>query len=260
MSDTVLIDRDGDVATLTLNRPAALNAMTPELMTALHDRLMAIADDGAARAVLLTGAGEGFCSGQDLRQTGDDLFSPTICDRVERHYLPIFALIRNMPMPVVAAVNGVAAGGGCSLALACDIVFAARSARFVQVFSRIGIAPDLGSTYIVPRLVGRQRALAMMMTNDPVDAETAAAWGLIWRAVDDDRLMTEALAFAARLAAGPTRALAMTRRLVDAGEAASFEAQFRHEMTVQAGLLASDDAREAVRAFIEKRPARFSGK
>jgi len=249
----------GDVALVTLNRPKALNAMTRESMGRL-DALLADLDAGRkARAVLLTGAGRGFCAGQDLT-IGETMEGTAIRELIENHYLPVFQRIRNLSMPVIAAVNGVAAGGGCSLALAADVTFAAESASFVQVFSRIGIAPDLGSTYLLPRLIGRQRALAMMMTNDPVPAKVAEDWGMIYKAVPDEALIDEALAFAARLASGPTLALALTRRSVDQAENHTFDEQFRYEAALQIEALGTDDAKEAVAAFVEKRKARFTGR
>jgi 2-(1,2-epoxy-1,2-dihydrophenyl)acetyl-CoA isomerase len=176
-----------------------------------------------------------------------------------KHYWPAFRAIRECPVPVVVAVNGVAAGGGCSLALAADMIVAARSASFLQVFSRIALVPDLGSTWLLPRLVGRQRALEMMMLNEPLSAERARDWGIVREVFDDHALLDGALALAQRLAQGPTRALVATRRLVDEGEHATYEAQFRRELEVQADVRTSADALEGRTAFVERRPPRFTG-
>lgn len=255
---TVLREDRGAVALLTLNRPQALNAMTREMMTRLRQMLDALHTDRSVRAVVLTGAGRGFCAGQDLA-IGEPLAGSAVRELIEECYLPVFQRLRNLRQPVIVAVNGVAAGGGCGLALAGDISFAAESASFIQVFSRIGLAPDMGSTYFLPRLIGRQRALAMMMSNDPVPAAQAADWGLIYQAVPDAELLATVLDYASRLAAGPTLALSLTRRLVDQGMAHSFEEQFRYEAAVQMEALASDDATEAISAFNEKRQANFRG-
>jgi 2-(1,2-epoxy-1,2-dihydrophenyl)acetyl-CoA isomerase len=177
-----------------------------------------------------------------------------------RLYLPVFRALRECRVPVIAAVNGVAAGGGFSLALACDIVLAAQSASFIQVFSRIALVPDLGSTWTLPRLVGRQRALALMLSNQPLPAAVAKEWGIALDVVADDRLMSEAKNLAHRLAEGPTRTLAATRQLVDEGVGASFEAQFRRELEVQQVMFQTADAREGVAAFTERRKARFTGR
>ncbi len=245
------------VATLTLNRPQTLNALTFAMMFEVQDALARIEEDKDIRALVFTGAGRGFCSGQDLTDrlpNGSDLVQ-----EVMGAYIRAIQMIRTSRVPVVMAINGTAAGGGCALALAGDIILAAQSAKFIQVFSRIGLIPDCGSTYLVPRAIGRARALQMMMTNDPLLADQALEWGLINACHEDDKLMSAALGLAARLAKGPTRALAAARAMVDEGEHQSFEAQCRRELEVQCDIRESFDAKEGVAAFVEKRPAAFRG-
>lgn len=255
--DEVLVARKGAVGVLTLNDPQSLNAMTPDLLGALAKAVASVSGEAGIRALVLTGAGRGFCSGQNLKafQTlGSDIVSG-----VMTHYWPAIRALRECAVPVVVAVNGVAAGGGCSLAMAGDIILAARSAKFIQVFSRIGLVPDLGSSWLLPRLVGRQRALEMMLLNEPIPAATAKEWGMVRDVLDDDKLLDAAVALAARLAEGPTKALVATRRLLDESELATFAAQFRREIEVQAEIRTSADALEGRKAFVEKRPARFTG-
>ena len=248
---------DGKVATLTLNRPEALNSMTFDLMYEIQDALKIIDENKDIRALILTGAGRGFCAGQDLRNR-----PPADADIVELYtgcYFDSINGIRNCRVPVITAVNGVAAGGGFSLALAGDILLAARSAKFIQVFSRIGLAPDLGSTYLLPQAIGRSRSLRLMMTNEPLSAEKALDWGLVSDVFDDDKLMTEAKTLAAKLADGPTYALHMTRQAVDESVDNDFKTQFRRELEINAELRDCYDSREGVAAFLEKRQAVFKG-
>src|SRR5436190_16835472 len=251
-------ERDDNVGVLTLDEPATLNAMTPDLLGDLAIAIREMTDDPEVRALVLTGAGRGFCSGQNLKAAailGDD-----IVNGVMTHYWPAFRALRECRVPVVVAVNGVAAGGGFSLAMAGDMIVAARSASFIQVFSRIALVPDLGSTWLLPRLVGRQRALELMMTNEPLSAERAREWGLVRDVFDDDKLMEAALSLAQRLAQGPTRALVATRMLLEESEHASYAAQFRREIEVQSEMRKSADALEGRAAFVEKRKASFSGR
>jgi 2-(1,2-epoxy-1,2-dihydrophenyl)acetyl-CoA isomerase len=214
--------------------------------------------DHAVRALVLTGAGRGFCSGQNLKAS--EALGEDVAAGVMRFYWPAFKALRECRVPVVVAVNGVAAGGGFSLAMAGDMILAARSASFIQVFSRIGLVPDLGSTWLLPRLVGRQRALELMLLNEPLSADNAQEMGLVRQVVDDARLMEEALALARRLADGPTRALVSTRALVEESEHATYEAQFRREIELQATFRKSADAIEGRNAFVEKRTASFTGR
>jgi 2-(1,2-epoxy-1,2-dihydrophenyl)acetyl-CoA isomerase len=250
--------RDGAVGILTLDEPATLNAMTPDLLGALAAAVAEMTRDDGIRALVLTGEGRGFCSGQNLKAS--EALGEDIAAGVMRYYWPAFRTLRECRVPVVVAVNGVAAGGGFSLAMAGDMIVAARSASFIQVFSRIGLVPDLGSTWLLPRLVGRQRALELMLLNEPLSAETARAIGLVRQVVDDARLTEEAVAPARRLADGPTRALVATRALLEESEHACYEAQFRREIERQAEICKSADAIEGRNAFVEKRKAKFTGK
>ena len=250
--------RDGSVGVLTLSEPASLNAMTPELLGGLAAAIAEMTGDAGLRALVLTGEGRGFCSGQNLKAS--EALGTDIVAGVMRHYWPAFAALRECRVPVVVAVNGVAAGGGFSLAMAGDIIVAARSASFIQVFSRIGLVPDLGSSWLLPRLIGRQRALELMLLNEPLSAERALEWGLVRQVVDDERLLEEAMKLAQRLAQGPTRALVATRALLEESEHSSYSAQFRREIEVQARIRRSEDALEGRNAFVEKRAPRFSGR
>ena len=259
MSDftDILFTVDAGVATLTLNRPETRNALTLAMMGEVREALAIVEADRAIRALIVTGAGAGFCSGQDLRNRPP--MGVDIARMLMQSYYPAIAAIRDCRVPVVTAVNGTVAGGGFALALAGDMVLAARCAKFIQVFSRIGLIPDLGSTYLLPRAIGRARALKMMLTNDPIPAQQALEWGMIADCVDDAELMPAARALAARLASGPTLALVATRRMVDEGEHNDFETQFRRELEVQRAMRESRDSREGVAAFLEKRAAVFRG-
>jgi 2-(1,2-epoxy-1,2-dihydrophenyl)acetyl-CoA isomerase len=251
-------ERADAVGVLTLDEPATLNAMTPDLLGDLAVAIGEMTDDPQVRALVVTGAGRGFCSGQNLKAAqilGDDIVAG-----VMRYYWPTFKALRECRVPIVMAVNGVAAGGGFSLAMAGDMIVAARSASFIQVFSRIALVPDLGSTWLLPRLVGRQRALELMMSNEPLSAELAKEWGLVREVFDDAGLLDGALTLAARLANGPTRTLVATRRLLDESEHATYADQFRREIETQAEIRLSADAVEGRNAFLEKRAARFSGR
>lgn len=250
--------RDGAVGLLTLDEPASLNAMTPDLLGDLARTVREMTDDTGIRALVLTGAGRGFCSGQNLKAfqaLGDDIVAG-----VMHHYWPALAALRECRVPIVMAVNGVAAGGGFSLAMSGDIILAARTASFIQVFSRIGLVPDLGSTWLLPRLIGRQRSLELMLLNEPLSAERAKDWGLVREVFDDGLLIDGAMALARRLAEGPTRTLVATRRLLEDSEHASYAEQFRREIEAQADIRKSQDALEGRAAFLEKRPARFTGR
>ena len=257
---TVLIERVGKAAALTLNRPDKLNAFNEAMHTELRAALDAIEADGAVRAVLLTGAGRGFCAGQDLRdrQVTPGL-SVDLGATLEALYNPLIRRIRALPMPVVCAVNGVAAGAGANLALACDIVLAARSARFIQAFCKLGLIPDSGGTYWLPRLVGDARARALALLGEPVGAEQAEAWGLVWRAVEDDRLAEEARTLVERLADGPTHGYALTKRALQASWHNDLGAQLDFERDLQREAGHSRDYQEGVAAFLEKRAPRFEG-
>ena len=253
---TVLVGTTGAVRTLTLNRPAALNSFTAAMHGELLPALQQAADDTSIRAVIITGAGRAFCAGQDLgdpAMTGD----VDVGAVVERFYRPLATRVRTMPVPVIAAVNGVAAGAGANLALCCDFVVAARGASFIQAFSKIGLVPDCGGTWLLPRLVGRARALGLAMTGDRLAAEEAQRIGLIWQCVDDAALMDGALALAQRLALLPSRALAQTRRLIDAALPMDFASALAQEADAQRELGHAADFAEDVAAFFAKRTPVF---
>lgn len=243
------------VATITLQRPQALNALTIDLMAELRQAVARANDDAAVRAVVLTGEGRGFCAGQDLKNRLPD--GVDVVDALMDAYHPAVAALRSCRVPVTAAVNGVAAGAGFSLALACDFIVAAASARFICSFSRIALVPDLGATYMLPRAIGRARALRVMMTGEPITGPVAEDWGLAVACVPDAELMAWSQNWARQLAASPTRALRETRVLVDAAEDNSFDVQFRNELLVQRELRDAPDSREGVQAFLQKRPAVF---
>jgi 2-(1,2-epoxy-1,2-dihydrophenyl)acetyl-CoA isomerase len=255
----VLVHSAGAVRVLTLNRPAALNSFTREMHALLMPALQDAADDSTVRAVVITGAGRGFCAGQDLTDgmAASEGGEVDVGAVIERHYRPLATRVRSMPVPVIAAVNGVAAGAGANFALCCDIVIAARSASFIQAFSRIGLVPDCGGTWLLPRLVGRARALGYAMTGDKLPAEEAARIGLIWQCVDDGALMESALALASRLATLPSRALAETRRALDASTTMDFGAAITLEADTQRELGRAQDFAEGVAAFLGKRPPVF---
>jgi 2-(1,2-epoxy-1,2-dihydrophenyl)acetyl-CoA isomerase len=251
----ILYEVSEAIATITLHRPQALNALTVELMAELHQAVLRAEEDPAVRALVLTGAGRGFCAGQDLKHRLPD--GVNIEDALMVAYHPAVAALRHCRVPVTAAVNGVAAGAGFSLALACDFIVAAESARFIASFSRIALVPDLGMTYMLPRAIGRARALRVMMTGEPVMGSQAEAWGLAVACVPPEDLQPWSRRWAQQLAASPTRALRETRRLVDATDANSFDQQFREELRIQNALRDSEDTREGVQAFLDKRAAVF---
>ena len=257
-TSTILMSVAGAVATITLNRPDKLNAFTNEMHAELGDALDHVASNGA-RVLVLTGAGRGFCAGQDLGQRrGDGV--PDLGETLEKFYNPLIRRLRALELPVIAAVNGVAAGAGMSLALAADIVIAARSASFLQAFARVGLLPDAGSTWMLPRLIGPARARGLALLAEKISAEQAEAWGLIWRCVDDESLLPEVGALAIRLAAAPTLALARIKRALDLAEENSLDSQLEVERRYQSELGRSADYREGVAAFLDKRVANFTGR
>ncbi len=258
--EPVLLEKlEEGVLTLTLNRPDRLNAFNDAMHEALADAIRRAGENDEVRVVILTGAGKGFCGGQDLGDRAMVLSGgrPDLGETIDKRYNPLIRALRRLPKPIVCAVNGAAAGAGANLALACDIVLAARSARFLQAFARIGLVPDSGGTWFLPRLVGEARARALMMLADPIGAEQAEAWGMIYRAVDDDQLMGVAREIAARLSAGPTHALGLMKRAFAASSANSLDAQLDLERDLQRQAGMADEYVEGVSAFLEKRPANF---
>lgn len=258
----VLHDRRDGYSVVTLNRPHRLNAFTEELHLALAAAIDSCAADDDCRALIITGAGRGFCAGQDLADRDPTLLgdSPDLGMTLETYYNPLVLKLRNLGKPVICAVNGVAAGAGANIALACDVVLAARSATFIQAFSRIGLIPDAGGTWWLTQRLGEARAKALALTGDPLPAEQAAEWGLIWKAVDDHALMKEAETLAARLAAGPSRAYALTKKAIQAASRNALEDQLAMERELQREAGRSDDYKEGVAAFLEKRPADYRRK
>jgi 2-(1,2-epoxy-1,2-dihydrophenyl)acetyl-CoA isomerase len=259
---TILFEIAGGVATLTLNRPDKLNAFSAAMHEELREAMQRIRAAAGLRALLITGNGRGFCAGQDLseRVMQDGAAPFDLGSTLEKNYNPLVRGLRELPIPVICAVNGVAAGAGCNFALACDIVIAARSASFIEVFSRIGLIPDACGTYVLPRLVGMARAMGLSLTAEPISAEQAAAWGLIWKCIDDDQLTATARELTQRFAAGPTRAYALIKQALYASPANTLEQQLALEATLQREAGRSADFQEGVKAFLEKRPAQFTGR
>jgi 2-(1,2-epoxy-1,2-dihydrophenyl)acetyl-CoA isomerase len=260
-SHPLLMDVSAGVATLTLNRPGRLNSFTEALHAALRDAVERVRADRSVRALVITGAGRAFCAGQDLteREMAPGDTPPDLGASLERNYRPLVLALRALPMPVIAAVNGVAAGAGASLALACDVVIAARSATFLQAFGKIGLVPDAGGTYFLTRHLGAPRAMGLALFGEKLPAEKAEAWGLIWKCVDDAELMPTVRGLAEQLAGGPTLAYARTKAALHAAERQALEQQIDLEIELQRSLGASADYREGVSAFIEKRAPLFTG-
>ena len=254
---SILAARSGAVAPLTLNRPAAMNSFTTAMHAELIAALNAAADDAEVRCVVITGAGRGFCAGQDL---SDPMAAPgnDLGHLIAGTYAPLVERIRSMPVPMIAAVNGVAAGAGANLALCCDFVIAARSASFIQAFSKIGLVPDTGGTWLLPRLVGNARALGLAMLGDKVPAADAAAMGMIWQYVDDAALVDTVTALATRLAGMPTQALVATRQALSAAQDMNLAGALANEAQLQSRFGAAHDYLEGVDAFRHKRAPRFT--
>lgn len=260
MSETILTEDHGDWLEVVLNRPDRLNAFTDEMHLALRAALEGARDQGK-RALLLTGAGRGFCAGQDLGDRNPDAMDgpPDLGRTVRTFYAPLVRLIRSLNFPVVCAVNGVAAGAGANLSLAADIVLAAESAKFIQSFSKVGLIPDTGGTYHLPRLLGEARAKGLALTGEPLSAQQAADWGLIWKCLPDADLMAEARALTAKLAAGPTLGLGLTKTLIQASATHTLTSQLELEAEAMKTCGESADYAEGVRAFLQKRQPAFRG-
>lgn len=259
---TILFEVSGGVARLTLNRPERLNSFNVQMHGEVRDALSTLQSNSEARVLVLTGAGRGFCAGQDL---GDRAVAPggkgvDLGDSIENYYKPLVLMLRNLPMPVIAAVNGVAAGAGANIALACDLVIAAKSASFVQAFSKLGLVPDSGGTWFLPRLVGNARAMGLALLGDKLPAEQAAQWGLIWRCVEDAELESVVDQLARQFATAPTRGLARTKQAIYESWSHTLEQQLDQERDFQRELGRSQDYAEGVAAFTEKRPPKFTGR
>ncbi|MCM5571907.1 2-(1,2-epoxy-1,2-dihydrophenyl)acetyl-CoA isomerase PaaG [Burkholderiaceae bacterium FT117] len=258
---TVRLDVDAGIARITLDRPDKLNAFSRTMHAHLRDAMDRVESDDAIRAVLLTGAGRAFCAGQDLADLSFEPGNMTdLGELIEQNFNPLIRRLRALPKPIVARVSGIAAGAGASLALACDIVVAGRSASFLQAFVNIGLVPDSGSTWLLPQRVGHARAMALAMLGERLSAERAEQWGLIWKCVDDEALDAEVEGLAARLAAMPTRALAAIKRTIGAAQTNTLDQALDLERDLQRELGASQDYAEGVNAFLQKRKPVFTGR
>ncbi len=257
-TSSILFEQVGPIARITLNRPRVYNAFNREMALALQQRLDQCNATPEIRAVYLTGSGKAFCAGQDLQEVVDPN-GPDLTKILEEHYNPIVLRLRQLPKPVVCAVNGVAAGAGANIALACDVVVACTSASFIQAFSKIGLIPDSGGTWVLPRLIGWQRASALMMLADRVGAEEACRMGMIYKVFDDETFAENAWALAEQLAHMPTQALAWTKQLLQASAHQTLKDQLLMEQELQTAAGQTYDYKEGVRAFLEKRKPTFKG-
>ncbi|MEH6470287.1 MAG: 2-(1,2-epoxy-1,2-dihydrophenyl)acetyl-CoA isomerase PaaG [Halopseudomonas sp.] len=260
--DNLTLSIEQGVALLTLDRPDRLNSFNTDMHQEIRQAFKAIKADSSVRCLLLTGNGRGFCAGQDLsdRNVAPGAEVPNLGESIERNYNPLIRTLKELQIPTICAVNGVAAGAGANIALTCDIVVAGRSASFIQAFSKIGLIPDSGGTWTLPRLVGAARAKALMLLGEKVSAEQAQAWGMIWQCVDDDALMDTALGLARQLASQPTQGFALTRRALQASSTNTLDEQLDLERDLQSLAGRTQDYREGVAAFMEKRSPDFTGK
>lgn len=259
--NTIALSIGDGVATLTLNRPKSLNSFNTEMFDDIRAAMKRIKDNPEVRCLLLTGAGQGFCAGQDLhdRSVAPGAKPPDLGDSVEHNYNPLVRTLKTLEIPVVCAVNGVAAGAGANIALACDLVYAARSASFIEPFCRLGLIPDSGGTWHLPRLLGHARAMGLALLGDKVSAEQAEHWGLIWKCVDDDKLTEVTTNVARHLASQPTLGLALSKRAINASYTHTLDEQLDMERDFMRLAGRSGDYREGVAAFIEKRQPQFKG-
>jgi 2-(1,2-epoxy-1,2-dihydrophenyl)acetyl-CoA isomerase len=256
---TILVERHPGYRSITLNRPQRLNAFSESMHRELRRAIDEAEGDSACRALLLTGAGRAFCAGQDLNERLSQGGEPTVLgNALEAHYNPLVRKLRALPFPVVAAVNGIAAGAGANIALACDIVLAARFASFVQAFIRIGLVPDCGGTWFLPRLIGPARARGLALTGEPLPAQTAEAWGLIWKTLADDVLLDEAHKLCRHFASAPAVGLALTKRALDESWDNDLDTQLDLEREMQREASLTPDYAEGVRAFLQKRAPVFA--
>ena len=258
--ESILFDCTGGIARLTLNQPGRLNSLDADMNREIFDALARVEADPQTRVLVLTGSGRAFCAGANLAAMAPGGSIPDLGDILERQYNPIVEKLQTLRVPVVCAVNGVAAGAGVNFAVACDIVIAARSASFLQAFTRIGLLPDMGGTYFLPRLIGTARAMALTLLAEPLSAEQAAEWGLIWRCVDDEQLAAVTQELAQRLAHAPPLALARTKQAINAASHNSLTQQLALERDLQRELGRTEDVIEGVSAFLAKRAPRFVGR
>lgn len=254
----LIVSKSNGVCEIRLNRPAVFNSFNKAMAIALQNALDDCEKDASVRAIIITGEGKAFCAGQDLAEATDPN-GPELQSIVKDHYNPIIERIRNIEKPVIASVNGVAAGAGANIALACDITFARKSASFIQAFSKIGLIPDSGGTFFLPRIIGTQKALALMMTGDKVSADQAEAMNMIYKAVEDDNLDTEVRAFAEKLAQMPTKGLGLTKKAVNQSFTNNLTEQLAVEEALQTQAGNTYDFNEGVAAFLEKRQPVFKG-
>jgi 2-(1,2-epoxy-1,2-dihydrophenyl)acetyl-CoA isomerase len=257
----ILFTLENEVAVITFNRPESLNSFTTEMHAEVREVMKRIQRDPAIRCLVITGAGRGFCAGQDLndRAVAPGESMPDLGQSIEKNYNPLVRSIMQLEKPVICAVNGIAAGAGANIALACDIVLAARSAGFIQGFSKIGLIPDSGGTWMLPRMLGRARAMGLVLLNNKLTAEQALQWGLIWQVFDDDALMDETMKLARQLAGQPTRGFGLSKRAINASGGNSLDQQLALEQELQSIAGRSHDYREGVAAFLEKRQPEFLG-
>lgn len=257
----IVFEVNKGIAVITLNRPDQLNSFNAQMHDDMRLALKRVEQSKSVRVLVITGAGRGFCAGQDLsdRNVVPGAEAPDLGESLEKRYNPMIRKIKDLPMPVICAVNGVAAGAGANIALACDIILAAKSASFIQAFCKLGLIPDSGGTWSLPKTVGMARAKGMALLGDKIPAEQAESWGMIWRAIDNENLMDETMKMATHFASQPTKGLALIKKALHASEHMSFDEQLDLERDLQRLAGRTQDYREGVSAFMEKRPANFTG-